>query len=73
MQKFDQMMKYLYENYFRVLTYKQLEYNTQTNKFYLKQTNRANPTKFYNIDVTGMDKIVSKQYSTKNKVSSIQH
>jgi len=43
---FDQMMKYLYENYFRVLTYKQLEYNTQTNKFYLNQTNRATQQNF---------------------------
>jgi hypothetical protein len=32
---FDRMMKYLYENHFKVLTYKQLEYNTQTNTFYL--------------------------------------
>jgi peptidoglycan/xylan/chitin deacetylase (PgdA/CDA1 family) len=60
---FDQMMKYLYENHFRVLTYKQLEYNTQTNTFYLKQTNPGNLTKFYNIYVTGMNEIVPKQYS----------
>jgi hypothetical protein len=53
----DQMMKYLYENHFKVLTYKQLEYNTQTNTFYLNQTNPANLTKFYSIDVTGMSKI----------------
>ena len=33
---FDQLMKYLYENHFKVLTYKQLGYNTQTNTFYLK-------------------------------------
>jgi len=32
---FDQLMKYLYENHFKVLTYKQLGYNTQTNTFYL--------------------------------------
>jgi peptidoglycan/xylan/chitin deacetylase (PgdA/CDA1 family) len=32
---FDQFMKYLYENHFKVLTYKQLGYNTQTNTFYL--------------------------------------
>jgi hypothetical protein len=32
-------MKYLYENRFKVLTYKQLEYNTQTDTFCLKQTN----------------------------------
>src|SRR5215831_17770021 len=60
---FDQMMKYLYENHFKVLTYKQLEYNTQTHTFYLNRTNTANPTKFYNIDVTGMNKIVPKQHS----------
>ena len=55
---FDRLMKYLYENHFRVLTYKQLEYNTQTNTFYLKESNPAN-----NIDMTGMSRIVPKQYS----------
>ena len=29
-------MKYLYDNGFKVLTFKQLGYNTQTNTFYLK-------------------------------------
>ena len=57
---FDQIMKYLYENHFRVLTYKQLEYKTQTNTFYLNLTNPTNQTKFYNIDVTGMNEIVLK-------------
>jgi len=33
---FDQLMKYLYENHFKVLTYRQLGYNPQTNTFYLK-------------------------------------
>jgi hypothetical protein len=33
---FDQLMKYLYDNHFKVLTYKQLGYNPQTNIFYLK-------------------------------------
>jgi peptidoglycan/xylan/chitin deacetylase (PgdA/CDA1 family) len=60
---FDQLMKYLYENHFRVLTYKQLEYNTQTNTFYLNESNPQNLTKFYNIDMTGMNGIVPKQYS----------
>jgi peptidoglycan/xylan/chitin deacetylase (PgdA/CDA1 family) len=32
---FDQLMKYLHENHFKVLTYKQLGYNTQSNTFYL--------------------------------------
>jgi peptidoglycan/xylan/chitin deacetylase (PgdA/CDA1 family) len=32
---FDQLMKYLYENHFKVLTYKELRYNTQANTFYL--------------------------------------
>jgi peptidoglycan/xylan/chitin deacetylase (PgdA/CDA1 family) len=32
---FDQLMKYLYEDHFKVLTYKQLGYNTQDNTFYL--------------------------------------
>jgi hypothetical protein len=32
---FDQLMKYLYENRFTVLTYKHLGYNTETNTFYL--------------------------------------
>jgi hypothetical protein len=36
---FDQSMKYLYENHFKVLTYKQLGYNPQTNTFYLKFSN----------------------------------
>jgi peptidoglycan/xylan/chitin deacetylase (PgdA/CDA1 family) len=33
---FDQLMKYLHDNGFRVLTLKQLGYNTQINTFYLK-------------------------------------
>ena len=33
---FDQLMKYLYENHFKVLTYNELRYNTRTNTFYLK-------------------------------------
>ena len=33
---FDQLMKYLHDNAFQVLTFKQLGYNTQTNIFYLK-------------------------------------
>ena len=33
---FDQFMKYLYENHYKVLTFKQLGYNTQANRFYLK-------------------------------------
>ena len=32
---FDQLMKYLYENHFKVLSYKHLGYNTQANTFYL--------------------------------------
>jgi peptidoglycan/xylan/chitin deacetylase (PgdA/CDA1 family) len=32
---FDQLMEYLYENHFKVLTYKELGYNAQTNTFYL--------------------------------------
>jgi len=55
-------MKYLYENRFKVLTYKQLEYKTQTNTFCLNLTNPTNLTKFYNIDVIGMNEIVPKQY-----------
>jgi hypothetical protein len=60
---FDQLMKYLYKNHFRVLTYKQLKYNTQTNTFYLNESNPANLTRFYNVDMTGMNGIVPKQYS----------
>jgi hypothetical protein len=33
---FDQEMKYLHDNGFKVLTMKDLGYNTQTNTFYLK-------------------------------------
>ena len=33
---FDQLMKYLHDNGFRVLNFKQLGYNTQSNTFYLK-------------------------------------
>jgi peptidoglycan/xylan/chitin deacetylase (PgdA/CDA1 family) len=32
---FDQLMKYLYENHFKVLNYKELRYSTQTKTFYL--------------------------------------
>ena len=54
----DQLMKYLNKNHFKVLSYKQLEYNTQTDTFYLNQTNPANLSKFYNINVTGTNGIV---------------
>jgi hypothetical protein len=60
---FDQLMKYLYENHFKVLSYKQLGYNTQTNTFYLNESNPANLTKFYSISVTGMNGIIPKQSS----------
>jgi peptidoglycan/xylan/chitin deacetylase (PgdA/CDA1 family) len=33
---FDQLMKYLHDNGFKVLTFKQLGYSTQNNTFYLK-------------------------------------
>ena len=33
---FDQLMKYLHDNGFKVITYKQLGYDAQTNTFYLK-------------------------------------
>ncbi len=33
---FDQLMKYIHDNGFRVLTLKQIGYNTQSNTFYLK-------------------------------------
>jgi peptidoglycan/xylan/chitin deacetylase (PgdA/CDA1 family) len=33
---FDQLMKYLYDNGFKVLTFEQLGYNTNTNTFYLR-------------------------------------
>jgi len=32
---FGQLMNYLYENHFKVLTYGQLGYNTKVNTFYL--------------------------------------
>src|SRR5215469_2509108 len=32
---FDQLMKHLHENHFKVLTYKQLGYNSESNTFYL--------------------------------------
>jgi peptidoglycan/xylan/chitin deacetylase (PgdA/CDA1 family) len=67
---FDQLMKYLYENHFRVLTYKQLGYNTQTNTFYLNESNPANLTKFYSINVTGMNGIVPKQSSAITRSNS---
>ena len=35
---FDQLMKYLHDNGFRVLTLHQIGYDTQTNTFYLKGT-----------------------------------
>src|SRR5215472_10587591 len=40
---FDQLMKYLYENHFKVLTYKELGYNTQTNTFYLNGVSSQSP------------------------------
>ena len=33
---FNQLMKYLHDNGFKVLTFKQLGYDTNTNTFYLK-------------------------------------
>jgi Polysaccharide deacetylase len=38
---FDQLMRYLYQNHFKVLTYKQLAYNMQTNTFYLDNTSSS--------------------------------
>jgi hypothetical protein len=35
---FDQLMKYLYQNHFKVLTYRQLGYNTKANTFYNERT-----------------------------------
>lgn len=35
-QLFDKMMKYLHDNDFRVLTFKQLGYNSSTKEFYIK-------------------------------------
>ena len=39
---FDQLMKYLHDNGFRVLTLKQIGYDTQTNTFYLKNSPETN-------------------------------
>ena len=39
---FDQLMKYLHDNGFRVLTLKQIGYDTQTNSFYLKNSPETN-------------------------------
>jgi peptidoglycan/xylan/chitin deacetylase (PgdA/CDA1 family) len=39
---FDQLMKYLHDKGFRVLTLKQIGYDTQTNSFYLKNSPETN-------------------------------
>jgi hypothetical protein len=33
----DELMKYLYQNHFKVLTYRQLGYNTKANTFYVNK------------------------------------
>jgi biotin operon repressor len=67
---FDREMKYLHDNGFKVLTVNDLGYDTKDNFLYIKpsvaQLTAANPvnlTKFYSINVTGMNGIVPKQYS----------
>jgi biotin operon repressor len=67
---FDREMKYLHDNGFKVLTVNDLGYDTKNNFLYIKpsvaQLTAANPvnlTKFYSINVTGINGIVPKQSS----------
>jgi hypothetical protein len=67
---FDREMKYLYDNGFKVLTVKDLGYDTKNNFLYIKpsvaQLTVANPvsqTKFYSINVTGTNRVTLKQSS----------
>ncbi|HET7390105.1 MAG TPA: hypothetical protein VFJ51_04715, partial [Nitrososphaeraceae archaeon] len=67
---FDQEMKYLHDNGFKVLTVNDLGYDTKNNFLYIKppvvQLTAANPgnlTKLYSINVTGTNGIVPKQSS----------
>jgi hypothetical protein len=67
---FDREMKYLYDNGFKVLTVKDLGYDTKNNFLYIKpsvaQLTAADPvnlTKFYSINVTRMNGTVPKQSS----------
>jgi hypothetical protein len=75
---FDREMKYLHDNDFKVLTVNDLGYDTKNNFLYIKpsvaQLTPANPvnlTKFYSINVTGMNGIVPKQSSaiTQNNIA----
>jgi Polysaccharide deacetylase len=67
---FDREMKYLHDNGFKVLTVNDLGYDTKDNFLYIKPpvaqltaANHVNLTKFYSINVTGMNGIVPKQSS----------
>ena len=67
---FDQEMKYLHDNSFKVLTVNDLGYDTKNNFLYIKpsvaQLTVANPvsqTKFYSINVTGTNRVTLKQSS----------
>jgi hypothetical protein len=68
---FDREMKYLHDNGFKVLTVNDLGYDIKDKFLYIKpsvaQLTAANPvnlTKFYSINVTGMNGIGPKQSST---------
>jgi biotin operon repressor len=67
---FDREMKYLHDNGFEVLTINDLGYDTKNNFLYIKPfvthltgANPVNLTKFYSINLTGMNGIVPKQSS----------
>jgi polysaccharide deacetylase len=67
---FDQEMKYLHDNGFKVLTINDLGYDTKNNFLYIKPSvaqlmgaNPVNLTKFNSINVTGMNGMIPKQSS----------
>jgi hypothetical protein len=67
---FDQEMKYLHDNSFKVLTVNDLGYDTKNNFLYIKPsvaqltvTNPVSQTKFYSINVTGTNRVTLKQSS----------
>jgi len=67
---FDQEMKYLHDNSFKVLTVNDLGYDTKNNFLYIKPSvaqltvaNHVSQTKFYSINVTGTNRVTLKQSS----------
>ncbi len=67
---FDQLMKYLHNNGFRVLTLKHIGYDTQTNSFYLKNSSETNSGLTANTTDASNTSILNNKTNINNKTPS---